>query len=127
MQLTKNFNIYEFTCKDGTLVPKNLINNAQELAENLQVIRDYIDSELTLVSAFRTDSWNKKVGGAKNSEHKKAKAADLISKFLTPKQLHFIILKLIRIGKIKDGGLSLYPSFVHYDIGKSRRWYYNNK
>ncbi len=71
MQLTKNFNIYEFTCKDGTLVPKNLIGNVQELAENLQVIRNYIDTELTLVSAFRTDSWNKKVGGAKTVNTKK--------------------------------------------------------
>lgn len=37
MKLTKNFNLIEFACKDGTLVPAELIENAKKLALNLQL------------------------------------------------------------------------------------------
>ena len=42
MQITKNFNLDEFHCKDGTKVPEEFIANVVELAQNLQVLRDKI-------------------------------------------------------------------------------------
>ena len=122
MKLTKNFQLSEFNCNDGTAVPEKLVPNVMELAINLQVIRDEIGEGITILSGYRSPAWNKKVGGKPGSYHMKAMAADLSVKGLTPKKLHTVILKLIKEQKIKDGGLGLYPGFVHYDIGPSRRW-----
>lgn len=121
--MTKNFSIHEFACKDGSPVPEELIPNVQELANQLQVIRDYIGEPLQILSGYRSPAHNKKVGGKKASYHMKAMAADLTCKSLTPKKLHSLILTLISQKKIKNGGLGLYPGFVHYDIGPAnRRW-----
>jgi len=123
MQLTKNFNLIEFACHDGTQVPPELIPNVQELANNLQVLRDDIGESLHINSAYRPEAYNKKIGGKKNSMHIPAKASDLTAKSFTPKQLHARIEKLIKAGKMKQGGLGLYPGFVHYDIrGVKARW-----
>jgi uncharacterized protein YcbK (DUF882 family) len=124
MQLTKNFTLAEFQCKDaaGTQVPDRYAANAQALAVNLQAIRDAIGEPLHVVSGYRTPAHNRHVGGAKGSQHMYAKAADISARNLTPKQLHAVILRMIRQGLIKDGGVGLYPSWVHYDIGPARRW-----
>ena len=124
MKLTKNFSRQEFDCKDGTKVPDNLLNNLKELAENLQVLRDYLNTPVSITgSGYRTPSHNKKVGGASNSQHLYAKAADINAKGLTPKELFRTIENLISLGKMKQGGLGLYKTFVHYDIrGFRARW-----
>ena len=122
MKLSKNFQLSEFACHDGTPVPESLQCNTILLANNIQVLRDDIDESLTILSGYRTPSWNKKVGGAPKSMHLKAGASDLTTRSYTPAQLHARILKLIKAGKMKDGGLGLYKSFVHYDIGPARRW-----
>jgi uncharacterized protein YcbK (DUF882 family) len=123
MQLTKNFSLGEFACKDGTPVPPEYIPNVKKLAENLQVIRDNINRPIQILSGYRSPAWNKKVGGKTKSYHMKAMAGDLAVKDMTPKQLHKVIMKLIDEGKIKNGGVGLYPGFVHYDVGPAnRRW-----
>lgn len=123
MQLTKNFHLSEFACKDGTPVPEQLMLNVQQLAENLQVLRDYLDEPVHINSAYRTPVYNAKIGGVKNSQHLLAKAADITVKSKTPKQLGKIIEKLIAEKKMKQGGLGIYPGFVHTDIrGKAARW-----
>lgn len=122
MKLTKSFQLSEFACNDGTQVPESLIPAVKELAKNLQVLRDEIGETLTINSGYRSPAWNKKIGGVKNSMHLKAMASDLVCKSLTPKQLKAVIEKLIKEGKMKNGGIGLYPSFVHYDIGATRRW-----
>src|SRR5688572_17818386 len=95
MKLTKNFNLIEFMCKDGTPVPEKLIPNVQSLATNLQVLRDFLGEPVRLNSGYRTPSYNKKVGGQPKSFHLKAMAADITVKSKTPKQLAAIIEKLI--------------------------------
>jgi uncharacterized protein YcbK (DUF882 family) len=122
MKLTKNFSLSEFACHDGTPVPESKIDNVKALANNLQVIRDELGAPLQILSGYRTPTWNTKVGGAAKSMHKEAKAADLTTKGLSPRQLHAKIASLIKAGKIADGGLGLYRGFVHYDIGAVRRW-----
>lgn len=123
MKLTTNFTLEEFACKDGTPVPEELMPNLRRLAKNLQVIRDYIKEALKVISGYRTEAYNKSVGGKPLSRHKKADAADLTTKSLTPKQLGRIIEKLIAEGKIEQGGLGIYPGFVHYDTrGRKARW-----
>ena len=123
MQLTKNFSLAEFACKDGTPVPGEYVCNVKELADQIQALREYLGGPLTVMSSYRTPAHNKKVGGAKNSQHLTASAADLKSPNHTPKQIKAAIEKLIAAGKMKQGGVGLYPTFVHYDIrGKKARW-----
>lgn len=123
MQITKNFTREEFDCNDGTEVPSIFIPNIFLLANNLQVLRDDIGEPLHINSGYRTPGYNKKVGGVKSSQHLKAKAADITAKSYTPKKLAARIEKLIKAGKMKQGGLGIYPGFIHYDIrGKKTRW-----
>ncbi|MGV4419604.1 hypothetical protein ACQ1QE_10610 [Ornithobacterium rhinotracheale] len=51
------------------------------------------------------------------------KAADIRVDGVTPERLASIIERLIYNGKMKQGGLGIYPTFVHYDIrGTKTRW-----
>ena len=123
MQLTKNFNLKEFTCKDGTDVPAQFIKNVQELANNLQIIRDEIKLPIKINSGYRSPKHNKKIGGKAYSMHLFACASDISVNNLSSKELYIIICRLIREKKIKDGGLAVYPTFVHYDVRNySARW-----
>jgi len=124
-QLTKNFNKREFNSKDGKRMPSNVFLNVKELANNLQIIRDCINSPLHINSAYRSPSHNKSIGGAKKSQHLLGKAADITSRDYSPVQLYSIIEGLITQNKIEEGGLGLYNGFVHYDIRKVKaRWDY---
>jgi uncharacterized protein YcbK (DUF882 family) len=124
MRLTKNFSLSEFDCKDGTKVPTQFIPNVQKLANNLQVLRDYLKVPVRITgSGYRTPSHNKKVGGAKNSQHLTASAGDINADGFTPVQLAKVIEKLIAEGKMTEGGIGIYKGFVHYDIrGTKARW-----
>lgn len=124
MKLTKNFDSKEFDCKDGTPVPVIYIKNCKEVAENLQVLRDHLGVPVRITgSGYRTPSHNKKVGGAKQSQHLTCSAADINADGYSPKQLAAEIERLIKAGKMKQGGIGIYPNFVHYDIrGTKARW-----
>ncbi len=122
-QLTKNFHIDEFRSKDGAQTPEELKYNLLELAQNLQVLRDYLDEPILINSGYRSPDHNKAVGGVKNSFHTKGMAADIRTKTYSPTALSEMIEHLIAQGKMKQGGLGVYNSFVHYDIqGKKARW-----
>ena len=128
MQLTKNFKKSEFDSKDGSEMPKDVLENIQLLAKYVQLIRNEVNVPLTINSGYRSPSHNAKVGGVKNSYHVQGKASDLSSKKITPKQLYDTIIKLIKAGIVYNGGVGLYDTFVHYDIGeKGRRWDYRKK
>lgn len=123
MKLTENFSREEFDCKDGTKVPAELMPNLRELAKNLQVLRDDIGEPIHVNSGYRTPAYNKKVGGKPASYHPKAMASDITAKSFTPKRLAARIEKLIASGKMKQGGIGIYPGFTHYDVrGTKARW-----
>lgn len=122
-KLSKNFTLDEFASKDGAQTPPEVLENLRSLAKNLQVIRDEIGKPIKINSAYRSPEHNKAVGGVKNSMHVKGKAADIVVTGLTPTQLAAIIFMLIEQKKIKQGGVGIYPNFVHYDIrGTKARW-----
>jgi len=122
-KLTENFSLHEFDCKDGTYIPNDILPNVIELAQNLQVLRDYIKKSIFITSGYRSPKYNKRIGGVSNSQHLKGKASDLQVKGMKPKELASIIEKLIKEGKMKQGGIGVYPNFVHYDIRNTKaRW-----
>ena len=125
-QLTKNFSAQEFKCKDGSVVPIELKANLIKLAVNLQVLRDYLGKSITITSGYRSPAHNKKIGGAKFSQHINATAADIKVSGMTPVQVAAAIEKLITENRMVQGGLGIYKSWIHYDVffdGKNkRRW-----
>lgn len=121
--LTNNFKFSEFECRDGSKIPDKYLKNIFEVADNLQVLRNYIMKPITINSAYRSKEHNKNIGGVKNSQHLKGKAVDIAVKGMSTVDLYLTIERLIMFGKMKQGGLGLYKNFVHYDIrGKKARW-----
>jgi uncharacterized protein YcbK (DUF882 family) len=117
------FKISEFDSKDGAEMPSDVKMNVIELIDNLNVLRQELGSPLYVNSGYRSPEHNKNIGGSINSQHLTGKAADIRSNEYTPKQIKEKIEELIKVGKMKQGGLSAYNTFVHYDIrGKKARW-----
>ena len=136
MKLTKNFSLEELTKNnwanaeqqkksDESLTPEAL-ENLQLLANNLQVLRDYLGVPVEISIAWRPKWWELLKGRSGNSQHAKGKAADIKVKGYSPAQIKEIIEQLIKTGTMMKGGLAKYNTFVHYDIrGFNARW--NNK
>ena len=123
MKLTKNFSKIEFESRDGAKMPPDVLKHIKKLAENLQIVRDFIQEPIHINSGYRSVHHNKNIGGVKNSQHLLGKAADITTKSYTSKQLVLIFEKLISKGDLKQGGLGLYNGFIHYDIRNTRsRW-----
>jgi uncharacterized protein YcbK (DUF882 family) len=122
-KLTNNFTLQEFNSKCGRDIPNNVLPNIIQLAKNLQVLRDAVGKSITITSGYRSPQHNKKIGGAKDSQHVKGMAADIKVAGMTPKEVALVIEGLIESGKMKQGGIGIYASWVHYDIrGTKARW-----
>jgi len=89
----------------------------------LQKLRDELGLPIKINSGYRTKSYNKKIGGATNSMHVQAKAADIVVTDITPTNLYKRIEKLIEEGKVNFKGVGVYDTFVHVDVRDRRsRW-----
>ena len=124
MKLEENFSLSEFKCKDGTQVPEELMDNVKLLAKNLQVLREELGRPIRIISGYRSPKYNRRIGGAKRSQHMTAKAADIKVSGMTPAEVKAVIVRLIKEGKMHSGGIGLYTTFTHYDVrGRNARWY----
>lgn len=122
-RITEHFTWTEAACRDGTPVPDEYRDNAVRLAGALEVIRDRIGKPVQIVSWFRTPDFNRRCGGKPASQHLTASAADIRVKGVAPEVLRAVVANLIRDKRIPEGGIGIYPTFVHYDIrGTLARW-----
>lgn len=123
MKLTENFKLKEFLHAGVSCVPVKVLGNLQILVNNLQILREEINKPIHINSGYRTLIYNKRVGGSPTSQHLLGKAADIWASGMTPEELHGVIERLMSTGEMKEGGLGLYNTFVHYDIrGYHARW-----
>lgn len=123
MKLTKNFYLNEFASRDGSETPCEVAINLKELAMNLQVLRDETGQPVIVTSGYRSLEWNRIIGSNDASQHPLGKAGDIKIGGWTPMQIAAKIEELIKAGKMKQGGLGIYRTFVHYDIrGTKARW-----
>jgi uncharacterized protein YcbK (DUF882 family) len=123
MKLSTNFSLSEFASADGTDPSGEVLKNLTELAKNLEVLRKHLGQSIRITSGFRSKEHNKKIGGALNSYHVLGMAADIQIGKMKPEDVAKAIELLIKEGKIKEGGLGIYRTWVHYDIrGTKARW-----
>ncbi len=121
-QLTRHFAAAEFNCRDGQVVPDDILPNVKQLALELEVLRRFIKRPIVIVSGWRSPQHNARVKGAALSQHMTGRAADLRVYGMAPDEVHAVIESLILRGRMQDGGLAAYRSWVHYDWWKARRW-----
>ena len=106
--LSKNFHREEFECRcqcGMDIVDAELISTLQEL-------RDHYNKKITISSGCRCPAHNAAIGGAVDSFHTKAKAADIKVANTPPIAIyHYIDRKYPN-----KYGLILYKTFVHIDV-----------
>ena len=123
MKLSENFSLDEFKSKDGSAFPSEVVQNLGILANQLQALRDHLGKPITITSGYRSKEHNKKIGGALDSFHVRGMAADIQIAGMKPKEVAEEIEKLIKEGKMMEGGIGIYNSWIHYDFrGKRIRW-----
>ena len=114
-EVTPHFKFTEFACKDGSPVPREFWYNMRMLAGNLEALRGALKSPIVINSAYRHESYNRRVGGAKNSYHLTCNASDIVVKDYSPSIVYATIVKLMEKGIMEKGAVILYDNFVHYD------------
>lgn len=93
------------------------------LCAALEVIRAALGKPIHVNSGYRDRQFNVAIGGAPKSQHMEGKAADITADGVMAEQMHELVLKLYKEGKIKIGGLGFYPegNFVHVDVRSGKR------
>ena len=118
--LSRNFSRSEFACK-GTNCCGHSAPIQPELISALQALRDQLNLPLSITSCFRCNRHNESVGGATRSFHTLGMAADVACPDgLTAEDL---AQAAEAIAAFQQGGIGIYPSWVHLDVrttGKAR-------
>lgn len=115
--ISTNFKVKEFKCNDGS---DKIIVDTEFVETVLQKIRNHFGAPITNNSAYRTPTYNKKVGGASSSYHVKGRAFDIVVKGHTPSE----VAKYAR--SIGVNGVIEYNTFVHVDSRPKEYWARNN-
>lgn len=115
-RLWKNFSIDEICNTTASENVKfNFTPEAKEHGDMMQELRDYYNTAMNVSSWYRTEAFNKKIGGASNSAHLDGRATDIVgipeARF---RELTFVWKNIcIRHGKI--GGVGYYKWGMHFD------------
>ena len=120
-RFTQHFAVSELACRDSSPVPAKYYANAVAICQRAEVLRK-VSGPLIVVSGYRSPAHNRKVNGAKTSQHLTASALDLRCPGVTAADLADMYQELIDRGLVPDGGLGRYNNWIHIDIGKARRW-----
>lgn len=116
-QISANFKVSEFRCKDGS---DKILIDMDFVKEKLQPIRDHFGASVKIKSGYRTESYNTKVGGAKSSYHMQGRAFDIVVEGHTPLEVAQYAQTLGITGIIQ------YNGFVHVDSRHTKYWARNN-
>lgn len=114
-RISDHFFVNEFRCKDGT----DPVCVDGELLDILEFVRSKFGKPVVINSGYRTPSYNKKIGGAKFSQHMYGRAADIVVKGVEPVVVYNFLCEAFPI----SCGFGLYQSFVHVDCRAIKsRW-----
>jgi uncharacterized protein YcbK (DUF882 family) len=107
----------ELACHDGTIYPNEWrTNRAIILGEAFELVRAACgNSPITILSAYRTPTYNASVGGAKNSQHIQGRAIDLRPPpHISLNEFYSVIRIIAKTSQIR--GIGKYKTFIHVDV-----------
>lgn len=112
---SKHLTWKELACKDGTPYPAKWRNTrAIQLAELFEFIREQWNQPIEVLSAYRTPEHNRKIGGARFSQHLEGRALDLKPpKGIALQEFYDVIKVLADVTNIR--GIGKYKTFIHID------------
>ncbi len=121
MKVGEFFDLAEFASKDGTPYPTTWINpRLRPLALELDWLRRRV-GPLVVVSGFRTEAYNRRIGGARASQHVEGRAADIRPLNVSLEQLRLVVRERLADSTTRLRGVGWYRSFVHVDTRPSSR------
>lgn len=113
--ISEHFNRSEFACKCGCGFDTVDI----ELIEILETVRHRFMRPITITSGCRCADHNYKIGGSKDSQHIKARAADFKVQGVEPKEVYEFLCSTFK----DKFGFGLYSAWVHGDSRQAKaRW-----
>lgn len=90
------------------------------LCEELEILRRELKAAIMIASGYRSPEYNRKIGGARNSQHVQGRAADIRVYGVNFRVVHDTALSMYKKGLLKISGLGRYPEssppFVHIDV-----------
>jgi uncharacterized protein YcbK (DUF882 family) len=111
--LSKDFSRSEFVCK-GTDCCDGSAPVHPALVTGLQELRDKVGGPLAISSGFRCRRHNAAIGGAQDSQHTLGMAADVrVPEGWTAERLAALAET---VAVFRDGGIGIYPTWVHVDV-----------
>lgn len=109
----KDFAPREIACRGDNNLAIDIIS-----MNRLQSLRDMLGVPLVINSAYRSPTYNAKVGGAKSSQHLKAKAFDISMANHNPIEFE----RAARAVGFTGFGFYKRQGFMHIDTGPAREW-----
>lgn len=109
-----NFTFRELACK-GT----GSLRVHYETLDKLQYLRQLYGGGIPVSSYYRSEEYNKQVGGAEASLHMAGRAIDtpLLNGNMAGR------MKLVHLATVAGfRGFGMYPKFTHIDTGRTRFW-----
>lgn len=119
-KVSEHFEAKEFACKDGS----NSLLLDKDILPILERFREYVETPVTINSAYRTKSWNKVQGGASNSYHLYGRAFDIPFKS-SYKYLTSVNKMCDFFNTLGLKGIIKYSTFVHIDT-RTSKYHANN-
>jgi len=111
---TSSFSWQELLRNQTELPSLEVLQNLVKIAGILQIYRTKVFKlPITINSGWRSESYNKKIGGAPDSYHVKGMAIDFIATGYTPPMVYDLM------DRIHFGGVENAPSWTHIDIRNS--------
>lgn len=111
--VSAHFKVKEFACQDGS----DAVFIARELPMVCEYIRMRCNKGITVNSAYRTPTHNKKVGGVDDSQHLYGTAADLKTPSgYTPAKMAAIAREIMP----DWGGVGIYNWGIHVDVREKK-------
>ena len=86
--------------------------------DGLEEMRRRLDKPIIITSAYRSKSHNRKVGGARRSQHLKGMAFDISMQNQNP----FMFEAIARACGFTGFGFYPKKNFMHIDMGRAREW-----
>ena len=103
--------------------PRDLWPNIIKIIQVMDEFRSRIGSPVVLNSVYRSEAYNRAVGGVSDSQHTKFRAADFrVIDGMSPSSWAGLLRQMREEG-VFQGGIGVYSTFVHVDTrGLNANW-----